>query len=66
MTDSETSASGRRTVTIGEAELWCAWYEDFSDVALFGTELEALRYAIKSSMSVRKVKIGESLRGQLR
>lgn len=43
---------------------WLAYYSDFSEMVAFPTEIEALRYAIKNHMSVKKVYVyaGFSLR----
>lgn len=38
---------------------WLAYYGDRSGVAVFGDELEALRYAVERSMSVKWQPWGE-------
>lgn len=41
-------ATGRRTVD----GVWMAYYDDWSAIAIFPTELEALRHAMGSTMKV--------------
>lgn len=45
--------------------LWMAYYEDFSDVLIFGSELEALRYAVNLTMRVKPLELGKSIRDQV-
>ena len=40
---------------------WVAYYSDMSDVVVFATELEALRYAVAHSMEVVWVRSGQAL-----
>ena len=35
--------------------VWMAYYLDWSQFALFETEVEALRHAVEHSMQVRKI-----------
>lgn len=41
------------------AGCWVAYYSDRSAIAVFGTELEALRHAVDRTMSVRFQQWGE-------
>ena len=47
-----------------EAVIWVAWYSDFSDVAVFYDELEALRHAVAHHMELTACRPG-SVREQL-
>ncbi len=40
---------------------WVAYYLDRSAVALFASEIEALKYALPRAMSVRFIKWGEEI-----
>ena len=40
---------------------WVAYYPDLSGVAVFGSELEALRYAVSRSMLVKFVEYGKEI-----
>jgi hypothetical protein len=47
---------------ISGAGVWCAYYSDWSGMAVFDDELAALRYAVERSMSVKHVLFGQDLR----
>ena len=40
---------------------WVAYYPDLSGVAVFGAELEALRYAVSRSMLVKFLEYGQEI-----
>lgn len=42
-----------------ETVCWMAYYDDWSGCAVFPTELEALRYAVGSSMQVIECHAGD-------
>ena len=44
-----------------ERGAWVAFYHDLSSVAVFGSELEALRYAISRGMVVKFVEYGKEI-----
>ena len=44
-----------------ESGVWIAYYSDRSGVVPFGSEIEALRYAVDKSMTVRRVPFGEDV-----
>lgn len=46
-------------------DCWVAFHYDFSEVVVFRTEIEALRYALDNHMHVKRVKFGVSLRKQV-
>lgn len=46
--------------------LWCAYHSDFSGIALFATELQALRYCVAENMKIKRVQRGKDLLEQLR
>lgn len=41
--------------------IWVAYYYDHSGVAVFDSEIEALRYALARSMQVKRVPFGVDL-----
>jgi hypothetical protein len=41
--------------------IWVAYYYDRSGVAVFETEIEALRYALANSMQVKRAPFGVDL-----
>lgn len=45
----------------GNAGVWVAYYLDKSACVPFATELDALRFAVDRSMSVRFVRFGETV-----
>lgn len=44
------------------AGCWAAYYSDYSAVAIFGTEIAALRHAVDNAMSVLYWEFGKDLR----
>ena len=52
------------TVSYGQPDLWLAYYEDFSGLVIFASEIEALRHAVDHTMKVAKIRAGEDLRDQ--
>jgi hypothetical protein len=48
--------------------VWVAYWDDFSELAIFTDEVEALRHACRGfpSMEVAKVQVGREIREQLR
>lgn len=48
-----------------QRNLWCAYHSDLSDFAVFGRELDALRYAAQHNMQCKALTYGESVRDQL-
>jgi hypothetical protein len=46
--------------------VWLAFYRDWSGLAVFATEVEALRYAVGKGMAVAFAKFGEDLREAVR
>jgi hypothetical protein len=42
---------------------WIAYHSDWSGFALFGKEVDALRYAVSNNMNVGRVGWGETLGG---
>jgi hypothetical protein len=47
--------------------VWVAYWDDFSELAIFTDELEALRHAVEhTSMQVAKIQVGRGVREQLR
>lgn len=47
-------------------QIWCAYEADGSEFVLFGTELNALRYAAAHHMACRAVRFGVPLREQVK
>jgi hypothetical protein len=43
---------GHEPVAVGADGVWVAYHSDWSGLAFFATELEALRHAVTNSMSV--------------
>lgn len=43
-------------------ECWVAYYNDYSGITVFSTEIEALRHAVNHGMAVTSLKSGEDLR----
>jgi hypothetical protein len=56
-----TSVSGQ-IVSVGLTRVWLAYYDDWSAMAVFMTEVEALRYAVEHSMRAKEVRFGIDLR----
>jgi hypothetical protein len=46
--------------------VWLAYYSDWSGMAVFATEIEALRYAVEKSMIVSPVVYGVDLKEAVR
>jgi hypothetical protein len=42
--------------------VWLAYYNDWSGMAVFATEVEALRYAVQKGMAVAFAKFGVDLK----
>jgi hypothetical protein len=49
-----------------EPVYWLAYDADWSGLAVFDSEIEALRYAVSHSMLVAQVELGRDLREQVR
>jgi hypothetical protein len=45
-----------------KAGAWVTYYADWSGIAIFATELEALRYAVGRTMEVKFVEFGGEIR----
>lgn len=57
-------ASVLHEVNDAENGCWLAYHGDFSGLAVFSEEVDALRYAVENSMKVSYVLWGEELREQ--
>ena len=62
MTDSERSDTAQ---AIDNGGIWLAYHSDWSGFAMFGVELDALRYAVDRNMLVQWVPTGVDVREHL-
>lgn len=66
MLETAVSAYLSEVHTVSDDLLWCAYHSDFSGIALFATELQALRYCVAENMKIKRVQRGKDLLEQLR
>lgn len=62
-------ASYRQAVPVVETDkfsYWLAYYSDFSEFAVFATEIHALRFAVENDMQVAELGYGDLVREALR
>ena len=62
----QTRAGREQADRVKARRIWCAYETDGSEFVLFGTELDALRYAAHHHMDCRAVRFGVPLREQVK
>lgn len=62
MTAQDVVAAGRHDIADRPWTVWVAYYSDWSGIAVFSTEIEALRYAVERGMQVKGLESGDELR----
>lgn len=64
----EISPAAARGITqlFGPREIWLAYYDDWSGLSVFPTEVEAYRFANGKTMNVRQIEFGKDIQDQVR